>query len=91
MEDDDWKSDIYGELGKQLSLRLLLRIVADVGFVGFPNVGKSALLSCLTKASPEIAPYPFTTLIPNLGVMGSGGDPVLVDLPGLIEGIINYI
>ena len=64
----------------------MLRIVADVGIVGLPNAGKSSLLKTLTKASPKIASYPFTTLIPNLGVMGFGGDPVLLDLPGLIQG-----
>lgn len=84
--EDDWKMDSRGQPGEEFVLQLLLRVVADVGFVGLPNCGKSSLLKALSRASPEIAPYPFTTLIPNLGVMGKGGDPVLVDLPGLIEG-----
>lgn len=77
-----------GESGEEVVLELLLRVVADVGIVGFPNAGKSSLLAAVTRASPEIAPYPFTTLMPNLGVLSH--DPnnpaVLADLPGLIEG-----
>ena len=76
---------------------LLLRTVADVGFVGFPNAGKSTLLNSLTRARATINSYPFTTLMPNLGAMvpsGSSEDgfgdtsagPVLADLPGLVEG-----
>ncbi len=60
-----------------------LRIIADVGFVGLPNVGKSSLLAALTNAKPEIANYPFTTLEPNIGMMGR---IALADIPGLIEG-----
>ncbi|WIA30129.1 hypothetical protein OEZ86_000222 [Tetradesmus obliquus] len=95
VEDVNWKEDAKGLPGRQLGLQLLLRVVADVGIVGFPNAGKSSLLAALTRASPEVAPYPFTTLMPNLGVMGgqaaaaagsSGQAPVLADLPGLIEG-----
>eukprot|EP00210_Caulerpa_lentillifera_P000784 g759.t1 len=85
-EDLDWRKESKGQPGEELTLHLLLRLVADVGFVGLPNVGKSSLLKMLTKAQPQVAAYPFTTLIPNLGVMGLGGDPILVDLPGLIEG-----
>eukprot|EP00879_Flechtneria_rotunda_P016960 GHRR01017756.1.p1 GENE.GHRR01017756.1~~GHRR01017756.1.p1 ORF type:complete len:501 (+),score=174.15 GHRR01017756.1:298-1800(+) len=88
IEDVNWKDDAKGLPGKQLGLQLLLRVVADIGIVGFPNAGKSSLLSALTRANPEVAPYPFTTLMPNLGVMTSGGKQglVLADLPGLIEG-----
>lgn len=86
IEDENWKAESFGTPGEEVALHLLLRIVADAGFVGLPNAGKSSLLASLTRATPQIAAYPFTTLIPNLGVMGGGGDPVLVDLPGLIEG-----
>lgn len=88
LEDDDWRKEAKGQPGEELTLHLLLRVVADVGFVGLPNVGKSSLLKALTAAQPQVAAYPFTTLIPNLGVMGMGGDPILVDLPGLIEGTL---
>jgi GTP-binding protein len=137
--DANWQHDARGLPGQQLSLQLLLRVVADVGIVGFPNAGappdsgreqrqtmqlrclrcpvgaiacvlpgprpccllypltwappprlpppgKSSLLAALTRASPAVAPYPFTTLMPNLGVMAAGQGPVLADLPGLIEG-----
>ncbi|GMO30794.1 MAG: GTPase ObgE [Termitinemataceae bacterium] len=64
-----------------------LQIIADIGFVGFPNAGKSSLLDRFTNARPKIAPYPFTTKIPNLGVLTtSDRDIILADIPGLIEG-----
>lgn len=77
----------YGTFGEQKEVFFELRLLADVGLVGFPNAGKSTLLSILTKANPKIANYPFTTLEPNLGVMSvTAGDVVLADIPGIIEG-----
>ncbi|QNQ80501.1 GTPase ObgE [Lactobacillus sp. PV034] len=77
-----------GEPGELRTLRLELKVLADVGLVGFPSVGKSTLLSTVTKAKPKIAAYEFTTLTPNLGmvVLPDGRDFSMADLPGLIEG-----
>ncbi len=77
-----------GEPGEEKRLRLELKLIADIGIIGVPNAGKSTLLSVLTNAKPEIAPYPFTTIQPNLGVAEIDADTsvVLADIPGLIEG-----
>ncbi|MDA9261601.1 50S ribosome-binding GTPase [bacterium] len=90
-----------GETGEEVTLELLMRVVADIGIVGLPNAGKSSILKAITRATPEVASYPFTTLMPNIGVIKSvrvgsdeidGSDlptiglPVLADLPGLIKG-----
>lgn len=76
-----------GVASQELEVRLELKVIADVGLVGFPNVGKSTLLSRVTNARPKIANYHFTTLNPNLGVVDmEGGGFVIADIPGLIEG-----
>jgi GTP-binding protein len=76
-----------GQDAKELEVLLELKVIADVGLVGFPNVGKSTFLSRVTNATPKIANYHFTTLSPNLGVVDlEGGGFVIADIPGLIEG-----
>ena len=77
-----------GKPGEERELRVELSIMADVGLVGFPNAGKSSLLDLFTNARPKIAPYPFTTKVPNLGVLhvDHETDLIIADIPGIIEG-----
>lgn len=76
-----------GDFGEEVELRLELRLIADVGLVGLPNVGKSSILAAISNAQPKIADYPFTTLSPNLGVLNTGYERIVIaDIPGLIEG-----
>jgi GTP-binding protein len=78
---------LLGEPGDELEVLLELKVVADVGLVGFPSAGKSSLIAAVSRARPKIADYPFTTLVPNLGVVTAGETTYTVaDVPGLIEG-----
>jgi GTP-binding protein len=78
---------LLGEPGDELEIVLELKVVADIGLVGYPSAGKSSLIAAISRARPKIADYPFTTLVPNLGVVTAGDTTFTVaDVPGLIEG-----
>ena len=79
---------IIGEKGEDKEYELRLKMIADVGFIGFPNAGKSTLLASVTRAFPKIAPYPFTTLRPYVGLAKflDESQIVFADLPGIIKG-----
>ncbi|MGP1594921.1 MAG: GTPase ObgE [Treponema sp.] len=82
------RTALPGQAGEIRKIKIELNIIADIGFVGFPNAGKSSLLDYFTNARPKIAPYPFTTKIPNLGVLriDDEQDIILADIPGILEG-----
>ena len=81
VETQDWKAEAAGGAGERQALHLLLRVVADIGLVGLPNAGKSSMLGMLTRASPEVANYPFTTIMPNLGTIAGAAIDVYPEEP----------
>ena len=92
VKDTNPRKSTPGKKGEKKTIKLELKIIADVGLIGYPNAGKSTLLKTITQANPKIANYPFTTLYPNLGIFRQYNKEIIIaDIPGIIEGAAQGI